>query len=331
MTDERDNLLELKDLSVEFKARDKQGSVIKAVDHVSLDVERGKTLAIVGESGCGKSTLGRAILHLIPHSGGNILMDGQDLTQKLRKDKKATRKSMQIVFQDPYASLNPRMRVKEIIEEPIRFHGIASSNADVDKEIEKIMKECGLPTYFKDRYPHEFSGGQRQRICIARALATQPNLVVLDEPVSALDVSIQSQIINLLQDIQKQKHLTYLFISHDLSVVHHISDRVAVMYLGSLMEIADKGELYENPSHPYTEALLSAIPIDNPQKRREHILLNGEIPSAANPPSGCKFRTRCPYATRFCGERVPELREIRPGHMIACHRYEEIYDSRKKA
>lgn len=315
------NLLEIKDLSVEFKLRDKKGQTVKAVDHVSLDVERGKTLAIVGESGCGKSTLGRAILHLIPHTGGEILMNGKDLTAQLKENQKAIRKSMQIVFQDPYASLNPRMRVKAIIEEPIRFHNVATARDEIDNEIEKVMTECGLPTYFKDRYPHEFSGGQRQRICIARALASKPDLVILDEPVSALDVSIQSQIINLLQDLQQQRCLTYVFISHDLSVVNHIADTVAVMYLGSLVELASKEELYVNPSHPYTQALLSAIPSDNPNNKKKHIVLQGEIPSASNPPSGCKFRTRCQMACNICGRETPEFIEVSPGHKVACHFY----------
>ncbi len=321
------SLIELKNLSVEFKVRDKKNRKIKAVDQVSLGVAYGKTLAIVGESGCGKSTLGRAILHLIPHTGGTIMLNGENLTEKLHKNEKAIRKKMQIVFQDPYASLNPRMRVKAIIEEPICFHNIASGRDAIDKEIEKVMCDCELPTYFKDRYPHEFSGGQRQRICIARALASKPDLVVLDEPVSALDVSIQSQIINLLQDLQQQRQLTYIFISHDLSVVHHISDRVAVMYLGSLMEVADKDDLYRNPCHPYTEALLSAIPVDNPRDKKGHILLRGEIPSASNLPSGCKFRTRCQYAAEQCAIEVPDLREVAPGHQIACCRYEEIKGS----
>ena len=318
--DEQRMMLQIKNLSVEYKIRNKKGSVVKAVDNVSLNVERGKTLAVVGESGCGKSTLGRAILHLVPHASGEIYMDGENLTEKLKTSPKEMRKKMQIVFQDPYASLNPRMRVKAVIEEPIRFHYIAEGREAIDKEIETVMGDCGLPTYFKDRYPHEFSGGQRQRICIARALASRPDLLILDEPVSALDVSIQSQIINLLQDLQQQRNLTYVFISHDLSVVNHISDRVAVMYLGSLMELAEKEELYENPSHPYTQALLSAIPTDNPDHKKEHIILEGEIPSASNPPSGCKFRTRCPYATDKCAKETPQLKEIRPGHKVACHR-----------
>lgn len=322
-------LLEIKNLSVEFKLRDKKNQTVKAVDHVSLNVEKGKTLAIVGESGCGKSTLGRAVLHLIPHTGGEVFMNGKDLTLQLKKDQKKIRKSMQIVFQDPYASLNPRMRVKSIIEEPIRFHNVASSKEEIDKEIEKVMSDCGLPTYFKDRYPHEFSGGQRQRICIARALASKPDLVILDEPVSALDVSIQSQIINLLQDLQLQRNLTYIFISHDLSVVNHIADQVAVMYLGSLVELAPKKELYENPSHPYTQALLSAIPIDNPNHKKEHIVLEGEIPSASNPPSGCKFRTRCKMACSICSQTVPELVEISSGHKVACHLYKLAREENK--
>ena len=327
---DHNNLLEIKDLSVEFKLRDKKGKTVKAVDHVSLDVERGKTLAIVGESGCGKSTFGRAILHLIPHTGGEILMNGKDLTRQLKENQKAIRKSMQIVFQDPYASLNPRMRVKAIIEEPVRFHKIAETNEAIDREIETVMTECGLPTYFKDRYPHEFSGGQRQRICIARALASKPDLVVLDEPVSALDVSIQSQIINLLQDLQQQRNLTYIFISHDLSVVNHIADMVAVMYLGSLVELAPKDELYSNPSHPYTQALLSAIPTDNPNNKKEHIVLQGEIPSASNPPSGCKFRTRCRQACDICSQKVPELVEIAPGHKTACHFHQKAQELKQQ-
>lgn len=322
-----DIILETQDLCKYFKNKHGKSkeNVVRAVDKVSLQIRRGETLAVVGESGCGKSTLGRTILHLYEPTSGKVIFEGKEIHKPSAAENKALRKKMQIVFQDPYASLNPRMKVSDILAEPIRFHEIAKGSTEIRKAVEKVMMQCGLPAYVADRYPHEFSGGQRQRISIARALSVQPSFVVLDEPVSALDVSIQSQIINLLQDLQEKQHLTYLFISHDLSVVHHIANRVVVMYLGTVMELADKDDLYENPAHPYTRALLSAIPKDNPKEQKERIILNGEIPSPANPPSGCKFRTRCQFATEACAAKEPALREVTPGHFVACDRYEDIH------
>ncbi len=318
-------ILEIRELCMYFKNTHggaKSGPV-RAVDRVSLQIQHGETLAVVGESGCGKSTLGRTILHLYEPTSGSVIFNGKEIRKPSAAENKSLRKQMQIVFQDPYASLNPRMKVSDILAEPIRFHGIAKGPA-VREAVEHIMTQCGLPTYVADRYPHEFSGGQRQRISIARALSVEPSFVVLDEPVSALDVSIQSQIINLLQDLQEMRGLTYLFISHDLSVVYHIATRVVVMYLGTVMELADTKSIYEAPAHPYTRALLSAIPKDNPKEKKERIILNSEIPSPANPPSGCKFRTRCQFATEACAQSEPSLREIAPGHLVACDRYEQI-------
>lgn len=310
-----------KDFPVFVKGKRK---TVKAVDYVNLSIFEGETVALVGESGCGKSTLGRTILGLTKATDGIVVYKGKNLLNISGKENRALRKEMQIVFQDPYASLNPRMCVRDILAEPIMFHKLAKGREEVEKKVDSIMEQCGLQSSYKNRYPHEFSGGQRQRICIARALAVEPSFVVLDEPVSALDVSIQSQIINLLQELQKRKNLTYLFISHDLSVVHHIANRVAVMYLGNIVEMADKEELYANPEHPYTRALLSAIPKENPREEKKRIILEGDIPSPSDPPSGCKFRTRCRYATAACAEKIPVLREIGVRHLVACHRYEEI-------
>lgn len=326
---EREILVDVKCLSKYFPGKGNRKEVVKAVDNISLQIAKGETLSIVGESGCGKSTLGRTILKLIEPSAGVVYYKGQSLNDVSKKQLREMRKNMQMVFQDPYASLNPRKTVRQMLEEPIIYHKIATSREEVEKKVLRVMDLCGLPNYYIDRYPHEFSGGQRQRICIARALALEPDFVVLDEPVSALDVSIQSQIINLLEDLQKDLGLTYLFISHDLSVVHYISDRVVVMYLGNIMEIADKNDLYEAPLHPYTQALLSAIPKENPAQKKERIILEGEIPSPANPPEGCRFCTRCRYASETCHHRMPKLNEVAPGHFVACDRVKEIEELKK--
>lgn len=298
---------------------------IKAVDDVTFDVKRGETLGLVGESGCGKTTLGRVVLMLYKPTAGYVLFNGKDLTKMKAGELRRMRRNMQMIFQDPYASLNPRMTVGSIIAEPMIIHGLAKNRKERQEKVHELMRVVGLNPYYANRYPHEFSGGQRQRIGIARALAVQPDFIVCDEPVSALDVSIQAQIINLLEDLQEQFGLTYLFIAHDLSVVRHISDRVAVMYLGKLMELADRQELYENPLHPYTKALLSAVPIPDPavESRRERIILTGDVPSPMNPPSGCVFHTRCPIAIDECKRQVPEWRNVGSGareHWVACIR-----------
>lgn len=291
---------------------------VKAVDGVSFEIKRGETLGLVGESGCGKSTTGRTVLRLLEKTEGNVYFEGKDLYKLKKQELREMRTKMQIIFQDPYSSLNPRMTVEEIVGESLIDHGIADAKETRERVLETI-NTCGLAPYHIKRYPHEFSGGQRQRIGIARALILKPEFIVADEPVSALDVSIQSQIINLLCDIQQRMGFSYLFISHDLSVVKHISQKVGVMYLGSLVEMAPKNELYSNPLHPYTKALLSAVPIPDPTLKRQRIILQGDIPSPANPPSGCKFHTRCPYATKRCSEEVPEYRNMGSDHFVACH------------
>ena len=293
-----------------------------AVDDVSFKLKAGETLGIVGESGCGKTTLGRAILKLHEPSGGRIIFDGEDITDYNVKNMRKHRTKMQIIFQDPYSSLPPRSTVGDILSEPVKVHGIVPKEEIKDYVLE-LMDRCGLRDYYFERYPHEFSGGQRQRICIARALSVNPKLVICDEPVSALDVSIQAQIINLLKELQRSMNLAYIFISHDLSVVKFISDKIGVMYLGSMMEFGNKKDIFENPLHPYTKALFSAIPNPNPDVKMNRIVLKGDIPSPANPPKGCRFHTRCPHATEKCKYVTPTYKEYEPGHFAVCHMLEK--------
>lgn len=291
---------------------------VKAVDGVSFKINRGESFGLVGESGCGKTTIGRTILRLNNKTDGNVLFKGQEIFDLKKEEMRRLRPKMQIVFQDPFSSLNPRIKVGEAIGEALYDHGFTDRN-EVKKKVIETMEICGLSAYHYDRFPHEFSGGQRQRIGIARALIMNPEFIVADEPVSALDVSIQAQIINLLSDLQKEKQLTYLFISHDLSVVEHLCNRVGVMYLGSMVEMASSEELFRNPLHPYTKALMSAIPVPDPTLKRERIVLQGDIPSPANPPSGCKFHTRCPMASDICKQQDPEYRNVGNDHFVACH------------
>ncbi len=297
---------------------------IKAVDDISFAVHRGETLGLVGESGCGKTTTGRCILQLYRPTAGQIFFEGQELTKLSSRQLRSMRRRMQVIFQDPYSSLNPRMTAGNIIGEPLVVHRMVSNKAEYREKVADLLQNVGLNPYMADRFPHEFSGGQRQRIGVARALSVSPNFIVADEPVSALDVSIQAQIINLLEDLQERFNLTYLFIAHDLSVVRHISDRVGVMYLGHIVELAGRNDIYRDPAHPYTKALLSAVPIPDPiaDSKRERVLLTGEVPSPLNPPSGCVFHPRCPVATDECSQVLPELRQVRPDHWAACIRTE---------
>ena len=320
-----DVLLEVKNLKMHFPVGSgflsrKPTGYVKAVDDVSFTVKRGETLGLVGESGCGKTTTGRCILQLYKPTDGQVMFDGQDLTRLNTKNMRAMRREMQVIFQDPYSSLNPRMTAGNIIGEPLIVHGLVNGKEEYREKVAELLTNVGLNPYMADRFPHEFSGGQRQRIGVARALSVSPKFIVADEPVSALDVSIQAQIINLLEDLQEQFNLTYLFIAHDLSVVRHISDRVGVMYLGHMVELAERIEIYRNPIHPYTKALLSAVPIPDPvlDAQRERVLLTGEVPSPLNPPSGCVFHPRCPDANDTCSQVLPDLREVEPEHHSAC-------------
>jgi oligopeptide/dipeptide ABC transporter ATP-binding protein len=325
-----ETLLEIKDLVKHFPVRggvfSRVHSYVRAVDGISLSIAEGETLGLVGESGCGKSTAGRAILRLIEPTSGEIRYKGTDIVTLNREKMRLLRREMQIIFQDPYASLNPRMTVGSIVGEPLAIHHIAKGK-EREERVAAILQKVGLRPEHMRRYPHEFSGGQRQRIGIARALALNPKIIIADEPVSALDVSIQAQVINLLQDLQKEFGIAYLVISHDLSVVQHICDRIAVMYLGLIVEIADADELIMSPRHPYTEALLSAVPIPDPgaTQKKERIILRGDVPSPVNPPSGCRFHTRCPYKEDKCVSEVPPLRPVGGGHLTACHFAEKIF------
>jgi len=324
-TQSEDIILEVKNLKMYFPVGSgflsrKPVGYVKAVDDVSFTVQRGETLGLVGESGCGKTTTGRSILQLYKPTAGQVIFDGQDLTSMNTKTMRGMRREMQVIFQDPYSSLNPRMTAGNIIGEPLIVHGLVANKTEYRDKVADLLTNVGLNPYMADRFPHEFSGGQRQRIGVARALSVSPKFIVADEPVSALDVSIQAQIINLLEDLQEQFNLTYLFIAHDLSVVRHISDRVGVMYLGHMVEMAERNEIYRNPIHPYTKALLSAVPIPDPvlDAQRERVLLTGEVPSPLNPPSGCVFHPRCPVANDTCSQILPELREVETNHYSAC-------------
>lgn len=295
---------------------------VKAVDDVSFYVNEGETLGIVGESGCGKSTTGRMLMRLLEPTEGKVVFNGKDLTTISNDEMRKARREIQMVFQDPYASLNPRHTIEKILEEPLIVHGLGDSKAR-KKKVYEFLEIVGLSRYHGKRYPHQFSGGQRQRIGIARALMTNPKLIIADEPVSALDVSIQAQVLNLMQDLQKELKLTYIFIAHDLGVVRHISDRVGVMYLGKMVELGGSESLYDKPLHPYTQALLSAVPVPDPNFEREQVIIKGDIPSPSNPPSGCTFHTRCPFKMDVCTQVVPKFQEIEPGHSVACHLYDE--------
>ncbi|MEJ7846807.1 MAG: dipeptide ABC transporter ATP-binding protein [Pyrinomonadaceae bacterium] len=315
---QKNKLVHVRGLVKHF-AVENSDDLVQAVDDVSFDILAGETLGLVGESGCGKTTVGRCLLRLHEPTGGEVLFEGQNLIGLTNSEMQLLRREMQIIFQDPYASLNPRMSILSTVSEPLKIHGVGDKK-ERKHRVADLLTKVGLDPEYMHRYPHEFSGGQRQRIGIARALALNPKLIICDEPVSALDVSVQAQVVNLLQDLQQEFGLTYLFISHGLAVVEHISNRVAVMYLGKIVEIAESKELYENPLHPYTKALLSAIPVPDPKQKRDRIILKGDVPTPINPPSGCRFRTRCPIAIEQCAQIVPELREITPGHLAACIR-----------
>lgn len=324
MSTNNDALVHIKDLVMHFPIYRgvirRQVGAVHAVDGISFDIEKGETLGLVGESGCGKSTTGRTILQLYRPTSGQVIFDGVNLVEVKGEELRKMRRKMQMIFQDPYASLNPRMTVADIVGEPLMVHNVANAK-EIKERVDHLLELVKLNPSFADRYPHEFSGGQRQRIGVARALALQPSFIICDEPISALDVSIQAQVVNLLEELQEQFNLTYLFIAHDLSMVRHISNRVAVMYLGIFAELAERDELYTNPLHPYTQALLSAVPIPDPvaDAKRQRVILEGDVPSPVNPPSGCRFRTRCPIAEPICAEERPAFREIKPGHFTACH------------
>lgn len=327
MAVEEKNLLEVNNLKKYFPVKAgvfrKTVGHVKAVDDVSFYIKEGETLGLVGESGCGKSTTGATILRLLEATSGEVKFEGKDILALNKRQMREIRKEMQIIFQDPYASLNPRMTVADIVGEPLKIHKLAHSKKERDKKVEELLDSVGLTPEQMNRYPHEFSGGQRQRIGVARALAVDPKLIIADEPVSALDVSIQAQVINILQDLQNEFGLTYLFIAHDLSVVKHISDRVAVMYLGKIVELTDKHSLYDNPLHPYTQSLLSAIPEPKPERKKERIILEGDVPSPVNPPSGCSFHPRCPKAMDICSKDEPIFKDYGDGHFASCHLLEK--------
>ena len=321
-----DTLLRVEDLKIYYPVAGSgfgKKEFVKAVDGVTLEVEKGEVFGIVGESGCGKSTLGRGVCKLENLTSGHVYLDGEDITEYNDRRMRSIRKKVQMVFQDPYASLNPRMSVFDIIAEPLLVHHLYQDKADLEKKVLDLLHRVGLDDYHANRYPHEFSGGQRQRIGIARALAVEPSLIIADEPVSALDVSIQAQVLNLLNELKHDLDLTYIFVAHDLSVVEYISDRVGVMYLGNFVEVGEKEKIYSNPMHPYTQALLSAVPVPDPTAKRERILLEGSIPSAHKPPTGCKFHTRCPKCMECCKTQAPERYEVDDGHYVYCHLYDK--------
>lgn len=321
-----DTLLRVEDLKIYYPVAGSgfgKKEFVKAVDGVNFEVKKGEVFGIVGESGCGKSTLGRGVCKLENLTSGHVYLDGEDITEYNDRRMRSIRKKVQMVFQDPYASLNPRMSVFDIIAEPLLVHHLYQDKADLEKKVLDLLHRVGLDDYHANRYPHEFSGGQRQRIGIARALAVEPSLIIADEPVSALDVSIQAQVLNLLNELKHDLDLTYIFVAHDLSVVEYISDRVGVMYLGNFVEVGEKEKIYSNPMHPYTQALLSAVPVPDPTAKRERILLEGSIPSAHKPPTGCKFHTRCPKCMECCKTQAPERYEVDDGHYVYCHLYDK--------
>ena len=321
-----DTLLRVEDLKIYYPVAGSgfgKKEFVKAVDGVTFEVKKGEGFGIVGESGCGKSTLGRGVCKLENLTSGHVYLDGEDITEYNDRRMRSIRKKVQMVFQDPYASLNPRMSVFDIIAEPLLVHHLYQDKADLEKKVLDLLHRVGLDDYHANRYPHEFSGGQRQRIGIARALAVEPSLIIADEPVSALDVSIQAQVLNLLNELKHDLDLTYIFVAHDLSVVEYISDRVGVMYLGNFVEVGEKEKIYSNPMHPYTQALLSAVPVPDPTAKRERILLEGSIPSAHKPPTGCKFHTRCPKCMECCKTQAPERYEVDDGHYVYCHLYDK--------
>ena len=321
-----DALLRVEDLKIYYPVAGSgfgKKEFVKAVDGVTFEVKKGEVFGIVGESGCGKSTLGRGVCKLENLTSGHVYLDGEDITEYNDRRMRSIRKKVQMVFQDPYASLNPRMSVFDIIAEPLLVHHLYQDKADLEKKVLDLLHRVGLDDYHANRYPHEFSGGQRQRIGIARALAVEPSLIIADEPVSALDVSIQAQVLNLLNELKHDLDLTYIFVAHDLSVVEYISDRVGVMYLGNFVEVGEKEKIYSNPMHPYTQALLSAVPVPDPTAKRERILLEGSIPSAHKPPTGCKFHTRCPKCMECCKTQAPERYEVDDGHYVYCHLYDK--------